>query len=95
MGFLDNKMKIQPTSKLLQDIEGMDWCVRARKTALKSIEAKGWSHIMEDLITKKRNKIKKKKKLTTKEKMSKKTKLVLEDFDSDEDFDMQDANRRY
>ncbi|XP_050368343.1 RAP domain-containing protein, chloroplastic [Argentina anserina] len=89
LGELENKKKKQPTSKLLQDTEGMDWCVRARKTALKSIEAKGWSHRMEDMITKKRKKKKNKKKLTTKEKMIKKSKQVLEGFDSEEDFDMQ------
>ncbi|KAL6221493.1 hypothetical protein ACLB2K_004889 [Fragaria x ananassa] len=92
LGELDNKKKNQPTSKLLQETEGMDWCLRARKTALKSIQAKGWSHRMEDMITKKRKKKKNKKKLTPKEKMNKKSKQLLQDFDSDEDFDTQDID---
>ncbi|XP_062090152.1 RAP domain-containing protein, chloroplastic [Humulus lupulus] len=56
----------------------MDWCVRARKIALKSIEARGLSRTMEDLVT-----VKKKKK--NKNKKKKATKIVkkgkLQDFD--------------
>lgn len=86
------KRKNQPMSKLLEETEGMDWCVRARKTALKLIEAKGLSHRMEDMINIKRKKKRNKKKLATKEKMNKKR--VEEDLDlnSEEDFDMQDIN---
>lgn len=86
------KRKNQPTSKLLEETEGMDWCVRARKTALKLIEAKGLSHRMEDMINIKRKKKRNKKKLATKEKMNKKRVEEDLDLDSEEDFDMQDIN---
>ncbi|RVW69029.1 RAP domain-containing protein, chloroplastic [Vitis vinifera] len=48
-------------SKLLEDTDGMDWCVKARKMALKSIEARGLTRTMEDLITVKKKKNNKKK----------------------------------
>ncbi|XP_034221368.1 RAP domain-containing protein, chloroplastic isoform X2 [Prunus dulcis] len=89
-----NKRKKLKTSKSLEESEGMDWCVRARKTALKSIEAKGLSHLMEDMMTVKKKKKNKKKKLGKIEKVNKKIKEVEEDLDidSEEDFDMQDTN---
>lgn len=93
LGFQSPKnRKNQPTSKLLDETEGMDWCVRARKTALKLIEAKGLSHRMEDMINIKRKKKRNKKKLATKEKMNKKRVEEDLDLDSEEDFDMQDIN---
>ncbi|OMO95204.1 hypothetical protein COLO4_16044 [Corchorus olitorius] len=39
-----NKRKKQDKSRLLEDTEGMDWCLKARKMALKSMEAKGLTH---------------------------------------------------
>ncbi|ONI01047.1 hypothetical protein PRUPE_6G118500 [Prunus persica] len=89
-----NKRKKLKKSKSLEESEGMDWCVRARKTALKSIEAKGLSHLMEDMMTVKKKKKNKKKKLGKIEKVNKKIKEVEEDLDidSEEDFDMQDTN---
>ncbi|BBH05084.1 RAP [Prunus dulcis] len=89
-----NKRKKLKKSKSLEESEGMDWCVRARKTALKSIEAKGLSHLMEDIMTVKKKKKNKKKKLGKIEKVNKKIKEVEEDLDidSEEDFDMQDTN---
>ncbi|KAK4857039.1 hypothetical protein QYF36_023924 [Acer negundo] len=77
------KRKKQESSKLKEDSEGMDWCVRARKVALKSIEARGLARSMEDLITVKKNKKKNKKKF---EKVNKKKK-VIDDDDDDSDFD--------
>ncbi|KAF5942244.1 hypothetical protein HYC85_019886 [Camellia sinensis] len=74
------------------DDDGMDWCVKARKIALKSIESRGLIHSMEDLINKKKRK-KKKKNNTTKNKLpikNKKKRLVDEDEDEDEDLDMEE-----
>ncbi|GFY81256.1 similar to RAP [Actinidia rufa] len=84
-------------SERLQDTEEMDWCVRARKVALKSIETRGLTGSMEELIVGKKKKKKKKKskskiiekKLETK---SKKDGVVDEDSDFDssleEDFEL-------
>ncbi|CAL5417163.1 unnamed protein product [Camellia sinensis] len=74
------------------DDDGMDWCVKARKIALKSIESRGLIHSMEDLINKKKRK-KKKKNNTTKNKLpikNKKKRLVDEDEDEDEDLDLEE-----
>ncbi|KAM1645143.1 hypothetical protein COP1_006621 [Malus domestica] len=87
------KRKKEQNAKLVEG-EGMDWCVRARKTALKVIEAKGWSEAMEDMITVKKKKKKNKKKVGKVEKMGKKIKEIEEDLDvdSEEDLDMPDMN---
>ncbi|KAJ4723947.1 hypothetical protein OWV82_007262 [Melia azedarach] len=84
------KRKKQEKAKAVDDNEGMDWCVRARKVALKSIQARGFTRSMEDLIKVKKKKNKNKKKL---EKISKKKKAidVNLDFDSDEDVEMDDS----
>ncbi|PON50602.1 RAP domain containing protein [Trema orientale] len=75
------KRKNQNQSRLLKDSDEMDWCVRARKVALKSIEARGLSRTMEDLVTTVKNKKKKKKKNIIKES----SKLVESDMDQDLD----------
>ncbi|KAK9289263.1 hypothetical protein L1049_017739 [Liquidambar formosana] len=62
----------------------MDWCVRARRVALKSIEARGLTPAMENLITRKKKK-KNKKELSNKDKLSKKNKVMEEDSDYDSD----------
>lgn len=87
-----NKRKKQDKSRLLKDTEEMDWCVRARKVALKSIEARGLAHRMEDLVTVKKKRKKNNKNLKSREKMNKKSKEVEEDlvYDSVEDFELQD-----
>lgn len=87
---LDSKMKKQPpNSRLLKDTDGgTDWCVRARKVALKAIEARGLSGNIENFVTgKKKKKRKKKQNLVSKEKLSKK-KALDDDEDSDEEFDV-------
>ncbi|XP_018476017.2 RAP domain-containing protein, chloroplastic-like [Raphanus sativus] len=77
------KRKKQAKSKALDDTEGMDWCVRARKIALQSIEARGLSSRMAEVVPLK-NKKKKKKTKSKKDKV--KSKSVPEDgFDSDEE----------
>ncbi|EEF29031.1 conserved hypothetical protein [Ricinus communis] len=82
------KRKKQKKSKLLEETDGMDWCLRARKVALKSIEARGLSQNMEDLINVKKKKKKNKKKLVSKSKISKKNK----DLEDDSDFDLDDED---
>ncbi|XP_031273543.1 RAP domain-containing protein, chloroplastic-like isoform X1 [Pistacia vera] len=83
------KRKKQEKDKMIDDGEGMDWCVRARKVALKSIEARGLSSSMEDLVSTKKSKKKNKKKL---EKFGKKKKVIEEnlDFDSEDDMEIDD-----
>lgn len=83
------KRKKQQKSKLLQDTDGMDWCVRARKVALISIEARGLTLTMEDLSTVKKKKKKNKKKMGNKEKIHREDKDNLY-YDSEDDFEPQD-----
>ncbi|KAI4328745.1 hypothetical protein L6164_021078 [Bauhinia variegata] len=85
------KRKKEQKSKLLEDTDDMDWCVRARKMALKSIEARGMTHIMEDLVNAKKKKKKNKKKLANKKKLIKKTEEIQYDLDysSEEDWEVQ------
>ncbi|XP_072951198.1 RAP domain-containing protein, chloroplastic [Typha angustifolia] len=72
-------------SRLLENTESMDWCVRARKVALRTIEARGLTSSAERFVTSKK---KKKKKKSSKLKGSKKEKIVKKDEtleESDED----------
>ena len=71
---------------LLEATDGMDWCVRARKEALKSIEARGMAHLMENMVTVKKKKKKDKKKLESKKKIVKKIEKIEDlDFSLEED----------
>ena len=73
-------------SKLLEDTDGMDWCVRARRMALRSIEARGMARTMEDLVNVKKKKKKAKKKLESKKKIVKKIEEIDDlDYSSEED----------
>ncbi|XP_057957064.1 RAP domain-containing protein, chloroplastic isoform X2 [Malania oleifera] len=90
----EKKKKKQPKSRLLRDTDTMDWCVRARRIALKSIEARGLTGNMEDLIT-----VKKKKKNKNKKKLANKD--IIEnrevggedlDFDLEEESQFEDMN---
>lgn len=76
------KRKKEQKSKLLEDTDGMDWCVRTRKFALKSIEARGMTHTMEDLVTVKKKKKRNKKKLG-KKKIIKKIEEIEDDLEDD------------
>lgn len=93
IGSQPSKQRKQPKSKLLKDTDSMDWCVRARKVALKSIEARGLTLTMENLITGKKKK-KNKKKLPNKEKLNEKNKVLDQylDYDSDEEYKVEDIN---
>ncbi|XP_058184219.1 RAP domain-containing protein, chloroplastic [Rhododendron vialii] len=70
--------------QVTQDNDNMDWCVRARKIALKSIEARGLTPSLEALVGANKKKKKKKKKLASK---NKKSREVDEDVDVDKDDD--------
>ncbi|KAL3835319.1 hypothetical protein ACJIZ3_010055 [Penstemon smallii] len=79
-----NKKKKQPNSRLLEESSPMDWCVRARKVALKSIEARGLTAKMESLVTRE-NKKKKKKKKKKQPNILKANRLDEDDDDDDDD----------
>ncbi|KAG7573287.1 RAP domain [Arabidopsis suecica] len=86
------KRKKQKNSKALEDTEGMDWCVRARKIALKSIEARGLSSRMAEVMPLKKKKKKKSKKVIVKKEKVKSKSILEDDFDTeDEDLDFEDG----
>lgn len=76
----------QEKSRLLNDADSMDWCVRARKVALKSIEFRGMTRALENMVSAKTKKKKSKKKISNKGKLDKKLEEDDElDFDGDEE----------
>lgn len=81
---LKQKKQQLPKSDLLKDTDSMDWCVRARKIALKSIEARGLSRNMENFVNGKKKKKKSKKKVLRKEKVGRES-ADNEDGESDAD----------
>ncbi|KAL8464854.1 hypothetical protein ACS0TY_034370 [Phlomoides rotata] len=88
------KSKKLPNSRLLKGNDEMEWCVRARKVALKSIEARGLTAKMERMVTgeKKKKKKKKKKKQPKIDKDSQVTSSDDDDEGEDLDFDMEEAD---
>ncbi|KAG9446468.1 hypothetical protein H6P81_012596 [Aristolochia fimbriata] len=91
-GFRPPKKKNRQKSKLLEDTEGMDWCVRARKVALDSIEARGLTHVMEKMVGSKKKKKKTKKspkaKTNTKVNISNGSDDDLEEAEEEEEEDI-------
>lgn len=93
LGFQPPKKKIRQKSQLPEDMEGMEWCVKARRIALKAIEARGLTHTMENLVNVKK---KKKNKKVHKDKFSKNAKNLKklklddcgDDFDENDEEDM-------
>lgn len=79
------KRKKQQGSRLLRDTDEMDWCVRARKIALKSIEARGLTPAVEKLADGSINK--KKKKAKNKSNFEK---IKVRPLDEDLEFDIGD-----
>ncbi|KAL9240729.1 hypothetical protein vseg_014914 [Gypsophila vaccaria] len=80
----------QEKSRLLVGTDGMDWCVRARKVALKSIEVRGMTRGLESMVSKGKVKPKKKKakkKVVDKNVAKKKSKVDSDDDDEDDDDD--------
>jgi hypothetical protein len=55
-----NKKKVKDMTDYLEDPGSMDWCVRDRKLALKSIEERGFSPKLERMVTPKKKKKKRK-----------------------------------
>nr|AKM76698.1 AT2G31890-like protein [Erodium trifolium] len=93
--------KKQDGSRLLEESDrvGMEWCVRTRKAALKTIEARGLTPSLEKLVTTKKKKMKdkkSKKKAGSEEKLKKIKRKASED-DSDDDFgedvDMEEVDK--
>ncbi|KVH99739.1 hypothetical protein Ccrd_022022 [Cynara cardunculus var. scolymus] len=87
-----SKRKQKEMSELLQETDSTDWCVRARKSALRSIQTRGLTSAMEDLFTvnlkKEKNKKKshnvKKKPVVNKEKPTKESLNFDSDGEDDE-----------
>lgn len=71
-------------SKLLGNTDSMDWCVRARKIALRAVEARGLSAHLESMVSPKK---KKKKKSRSKKKVND-LKWVNKEAVSDEDLEV-------
>ncbi|XP_057527317.1 RAP domain-containing protein, chloroplastic [Amaranthus tricolor] len=84
------KKKKLEKSRLLADTDGMDWCVRARKVALKSIDDRGMTRVMENMVSRKAKKKSKNKK--NKSIVDKKVKVDDEDFDFDTDDEIEMDN---
>ncbi|KAL5061970.1 hypothetical protein RYX36_023707 [Vicia faba] len=78
------KREKEQRSELVEDTGGMDWVVRAREMALKTVRAKRMAYTMEDLVNVKKKKKKAKKKLVSKKKTDKKLEEI--DYNSGEDF---------
>ncbi|KAL1806259.1 hypothetical protein ACET3Z_029327 [Daucus carota] len=91
LGFLPpKKRKEQKESKLLPDTENMDWCVRARKVAVKSIEARGLTRKLENIVNRRMNKKKKKKPVLNKKKGDKVLKVDIDDSDVESELEEDD-----
>ncbi|KAJ8551472.1 hypothetical protein K7X08_021487 [Anisodus acutangulus] len=80
---IPEKKKKKTKSRLLKDTETMDWCMNARKVALKSIEARGLTPVIKNMVS--GNKKTKKKKKKMKSKVDKQT--PDEEIDGDLEFD--------
>ncbi|KAK8914211.1 hypothetical protein KSP39_PZI024423 [Platanthera zijinensis] len=79
------KKKRPENSRLLKDTDSMDWCVRARRVALRSIESRGLTSSIEKMVASKSKK-KKRIKRTKKEKPCKKN--IIQDLDEEVDDDV-------
>jgi len=76
-------------SGLLKDTDGMDWCVAARKAALKSIEVRGLTRSLENMVSAETKKKKKsKKKISNKAKIDKR-------LEEDDEFDFDHEEEEY
>ncbi|XP_019161784.1 PREDICTED: uncharacterized protein LOC109158313 [Ipomoea nil] len=81
-------------NQLLHDTEVMDWCVKARKIALKSIETRGLTPVIKNMVSGSKKKKKKSKRKSKIEKVNRLAKMEEGlDFESEEDdFDLDDEN---
>ncbi|KAI3696568.1 hypothetical protein L6452_28938 [Arctium lappa] len=90
LGEIDPKRKQKEKSEFLQETDSTDWCVRARKSALRSIQTRGLTTAMEDLVN---LNLKKKKKKNKKNVVKKKLIKESLDFDSDGEEDVNDDDK--
>ncbi|XP_009415028.2 RAP domain-containing protein, chloroplastic [Musa acuminata AAA Group] len=74
--------KRREKSRLLEETESMDWCVNARKVALRAIEARGLRGSVEKMVTSKKKNKKKKLKASKKENITKRKNM--EDLEGDD-----------
>lgn len=81
------KKKAREQSNLLRDTDNMDWCLKARELALKSIEERGLTHLVEKMVLKKKKKRRKKK-----EKIGKKSRKFEDSEDEADDLDGEEIN---
>lgn len=84
----EKKKKEKINSRLLKDTETMDWCMNARKVALKSIEARGLTPVIKSMVS--GNKKTKKKKKKIKSKVD--TRNPDEEIDEDSEVDSDDED---
>ncbi|OIT01924.1 PREDICTED: uncharacterized protein LOC109226754 [Nicotiana attenuata] len=84
----EKKKKKKINSRLLKDTETMDWCMNARKVALKSIEARGLTPVIKSMVS--GNKKTKKKKKKIKSKVDKRN--PVEEIDEDSELDSDDED---
>ncbi|XP_042428540.1 RAP domain-containing protein, chloroplastic-like [Zingiber officinale] len=77
--------KARERSRLLNDAESMDWCVEARKIALRAIEVRGLTSSMEKMVVPKKRNRKKKAKSSKKEKKINVEDVFLDDLEDDDD----------
>ncbi|XP_009771183.1 RAP domain-containing protein, chloroplastic [Nicotiana tabacum] len=84
----EKKKKKKINSRLLKDTETMDWCMNARKVALKSIEARGLTPVIKSMVS--GNKKTKKKKKKIKSKVDKRN--PDEEIDEDSELDSDDED---
>lgn len=85
------KKKKKIKSRLLKDTETMDWCMNARKVALKNIEARGLTSVIKSMVSANKKTKKKKKKIKSKVDNKKPDEEIdgdLEFNSDDEDFDL-------
>lgn len=89
---IPEKKKKKIKSRLLKNTETMDWCMNARKVALKSIEARGLTPVIKSMVSGNKKTKKKKKKIKSKVDNKKNTDEEIDggaEYDSDdEDFDL-------
>ncbi|XP_020110872.1 RAP domain-containing protein, chloroplastic [Ananas comosus] len=93
------KKKLPEKSRLLDETDTMDWCVRARRVALRSIESRGLSRSMERIVSSKKTKDKKKKKKSSdmikgskKDRVSREEEILEEVFDDIDDVELSELS---
>lgn len=87
------KKKPKETSRLLKETDSMDWCVWARRVALRSIEERGLMHTVEKMVTLKKKKKKNKSVKGSKNEKVGKSKVGKESaYEFEEDIDLEELD---